>query len=246
MTPAGTRCITTTVAPWRSARASAMRSASSACGPPRTGTRIRRMSRAPRCLTTAMSHGDSRTTSSIVGLMTGALPIPVGAGLAAPAEDHQVGLLLRGRLHDPGRRVAPDADERMDHRPLGHVVQHPLQEPSRLPGPRRALGQRHALGHLDDPERRELAGARVHQRRADPDQLLRGERVRDRDDDPGRQRLAGHRAAPALGPASSAFQRSTRYGLSSSNWRAWRSTRSSASAVVRWRFSITKLPTRPK
>ena len=29
------------------------------------------MSRAPRCLTTAMSHGDSRTTSSIVGEITG-------------------------------------------------------------------------------------------------------------------------------------------------------------------------------
>ena len=73
VTPAGTRCMTTTVAPWRSARASATRSASSAWGPPRTGTRIRRMSRAPRCLTTAMSHGDSRTTSSIVGLITDAL-----------------------------------------------------------------------------------------------------------------------------------------------------------------------------
>ena len=67
VTPWGTRCITATVAPCLSASASATRSASSACGPPRTGTRIRRMSRAPRCLTTAMSHGASRTASSIVG-----------------------------------------------------------------------------------------------------------------------------------------------------------------------------------
>ena len=55
--------------------ASANRIASSACGPPRTGTRIRLMSAAPRCLTTAMSHGDSRTTSSIVGEKT-ARPAP--------------------------------------------------------------------------------------------------------------------------------------------------------------------------
>jgi hypothetical protein len=42
------------------------RTASSACGPPRTGTRTRLMSFEPRCLTTAISHGASRTTSSIV------------------------------------------------------------------------------------------------------------------------------------------------------------------------------------
>ena len=42
----------------RCAIASAKRSASSAWGPPRTGTRTRWISRAPRCLTTAMSHGD--------------------------------------------------------------------------------------------------------------------------------------------------------------------------------------------
>ena len=48
---------------------------SSACGPPRTGTRIRRIDVAPRCLTTAMSHGD-RATSSIVGENT-AGPCPL-------------------------------------------------------------------------------------------------------------------------------------------------------------------------
>ncbi len=68
--PGGTRWRTTTVASWWAAMASAKRSASSACGPPRTGTRTRLMSRAPRCLTTAMSHGDSRTTSSMVGEKT--------------------------------------------------------------------------------------------------------------------------------------------------------------------------------
>ncbi len=79
VTPAGTRWSTATVAPWRWASASANRRASSAWGPPRTGTRIRRMSRLPRCFTTAMSQGDSRTTSSMVGEMT------VGPGPVAPA-----------------------------------------------------------------------------------------------------------------------------------------------------------------
>ncbi len=53
---------------------------------------------------------------------------------------------------------------------------------------RGALGQRHALRHLDDPERRQLAGAAVEEVGTEADQLLRGQRVRDRDEDPGRQR----------------------------------------------------------
>ena len=127
------------------------------------------MSRAPRCLTTAMSHGDSRTTSSIVGEITGRVRVPVGARLAAPAEDHQVGFLLGGRLDDARGRVAADPHQRVDHGALGRVVEDLLQQPARLPGARRALGQRHALGHLDDAERGQLAGPRLHQRGADPD-----------------------------------------------------------------------------
>ena len=88
--------------------------------------------------------------------------VPVGPGLAAPAEDHQVRLLLGGGLDDPGGGVAPDAHQRVDHGPLGHVVHHLLEQAPGLAGPRRALGQRHALGHLDDPERRQLARPRVH------------------------------------------------------------------------------------
>ncbi len=55
--------------------ASAKRIASSAWGPPRTGTSTRLISREPRCLTTAMSHGDSRTTSSMVGEKTVGPPL---------------------------------------------------------------------------------------------------------------------------------------------------------------------------
>ena len=133
--------------------------------------------------------------------------ITARAGLAAPAEDHQVGLLLRRRLDDAGRRVPADPDERVDDRALGDVVQDLLEEAPCLPGPGRALGQRHALGHLDDAQRRQLAGSRLQERRADADQLLRGQRVGDRDQDPGGQRLCGHAPAPA---APAARQRSTR------------------------------------
>ena len=100
----------------------------------------------------------------------------------------------------PGRRVPPDAHERVDRRPLGDVVEDLLEQAPRLAGARRALGQGHALGHLDDAQRRQLAGARLQQRRADPDQLLGGERVGDRDQDPRRERLAAHRAVPGPSP----------------------------------------------
>ena len=70
MIPGGTTWRTVTVAPWYVPIASANVSASSACGPPRTGTRIRRITVAPRCLTTAMSQGAARTTWSIVGETT--------------------------------------------------------------------------------------------------------------------------------------------------------------------------------
>jgi hypothetical protein len=165
--------------------------------------------------------------------------VPVRARLAAPAEDHEVGFLLGGRLDDAGRGMATDPHEGVDDRALGRVVEHLLEEAPRLAGTGRALGQGHALRYFDDAERRELARPRLEQVRADADQLLRGERVRDRDEDPVGERLPAHEAP-------SSFQRWTRYGLSSSNSRAWRSTRSSAAAVVTCRFSMTKLPTRPK
>ena len=97
------------------------------------------------------------------------------------------------------------------------------------------------------PERRQLAGPRVEHRRAEPDQLLGGHRVGDRDEDPDRAAgvRGGHRPRRdrPRRPRSSA---STRYGLSSSNSRAWRSTRSSAWSVVTLRFSMTKLADPPE
>ncbi len=167
---------------------------------------------------------------------------------AAPAEDDEVGLLLGRGLDDPLGGVSPDPDDRMDGRAIGRVVEHALEESPGVPGARRSLGQRHALGDLDDAECRDLAGSRVDHRCAELDQLLGRHRVGDRDQDADRERgPGGHRAACAAGPAATAsFQRVTRYGLSSSNSRAWRSTRSSAWSVVTLRFSMTKLATRPK
>ena len=94
-----------------------------------------------------------------------------------------------------------------------------------MPGAGRTLGQRHPLRDLDDAEGRQLASTRIEHRGAEPDQLLCRARVRDRDEDAGREGRAGrHQATPSATPCSAACQRSTRYGLSSSNSRAWRST----------------------
>ena len=57
------------------------------------------MSRAPRCLTTAMSHGDSRTTSSIVGRDHRRVRVAVGAATCRPSRRSS------GRL--PARRPPP-------------------------------------------------------------------------------------------------------------------------------------------
>ena len=167
--PGGTRWRTVTVASWWRAMASAKWRASSACGPPRTGTRTRRMSLVPRCLTTAMSHGrvaddlvDRRREDGRAGAVAAA------GGAPAPAEDDEVGLLLGRRLDDALGRVPADADDRMDGRAVGRVVEHALEEPPGVPGPGRALGQRHALGDLDDaraPTARPPAG-RASPRRA--------------------------------------------------------------------------------
>ena len=178
--------------------------------------------------------------------------------LPAPAKDDEVRLLLGGSLDDSLGGVTPDADDGMDRRSLGRKVEDALEEAPRMPGASCTFREGHAFWHLDDAQRGEVAGTRIEERRAKPDELLGCERVRDRDQDPGRERGArGHQAvgrpAAAAGAGTSrsaetpsTVQRSIRYGFSSSNSRAWRSTRSSAWSVVNPRFSITKLPTRPK
>ena len=110
----------------------------------------------PRCLTTAMLHGASRTTSSIVGEKTASVP-RLAARPAAPAEDDQVGLFLGGELDDAFGGPPADAHDGAQLDALRRELEHALEQAPRLARPRRALGKRHALGHLDDAERSQRA-----------------------------------------------------------------------------------------
>ena len=126
-----------------------------------------------------------------------AVAVAAAGRAPAPAEDDEVGLLLGRRLDDALGGVPADAHDRVDGRPVRGVVEDALEEPPGVAGAGRALGQRHPLGDLDDPERGQLAGALVEHRGAEPDQLLRRHRVGDRDEDPrGERRLGGHRPGP--------------------------------------------------
>ena len=195
----------------------------------------------PRCLTTAMSHGESRTTSSIVGEKTvGADAVAAGRDLAAPAEDDEVGLLLAGRLDDPLGGVPADPHDRVDRRPVRARSRGPAGAAAGRAGrasrPRTAASPRaprRSRARTARPARLSSIAAPSRISSSAVIGLATGMRIR-----------AGSGVRVVTPPAS--FQRSTRYGLSSSNSRAWRSTRSSAWSVVTWRFSMTKLPTRPK
>ena len=103
-------------------------------------------------------------------------------GPAAPAEDDEVGLLLGGGFDDPFRGVPADAHDGMDRRPVRGVVEDLLEEAPGVPGTGRAFAQGHPLGHLDDPERGQLAGPPIEHRGTKADELLRrdDERIRAR------------------------------------------------------------------
>ena len=181
---------------------------------------------------------------------------PGRGGLAAPAEDDQLRVELGRGLDHAFRGAPPDADDGVDRHSLGRVVEDSLQQPAGLAGLGGTLAERRSLGHLDDPEHGQAAVLAVEQGRSDADQLLGRQRVGDGDQDSSGQRRARHSAArcravpPACRTVTPAFaasvQCATRYGLSSSNSRAWRSTSSSACSPERRRLSITKRPTRPK
>ena len=160
--PGGTRCRTTTVGVVVRGDRIGEADRELCVGPPRTGTRTRLISREPRCLTTAMSHGDSRTTSSMVGEKTVGPPLwpslPIGALPPQPKMMRSASCSADASMI-PSGGVLPDAHDRVDRRAVRGVVEHLLQQSPGVPGPRRAFGQRHALGHfLDDPQRRQLAG----------------------------------------------------------------------------------------
>jgi hypothetical protein len=106
--------------------------------------------------------------------------------------------------------VATDPNDRVDRGPLGSEIEDPLEEPPGVPGPGRSLRKWHALGHLDDSERGQLAGPRLEQIRPEPDELLGGRGVRDGDEDPPRQRRPARHAGASAAVLVAACQRSTR------------------------------------
>ena len=177
-----------------------------------------------------MSHGASRTTSSIVGEKTVGRRCAVAAGrrLAAPAEDDEVGLLLRGGLDDALGGVPADAHDRVDRScrrarsraragaAAGRGA--PAWRPRRAASPR---GPRRCPSAESSPARGSSIAAPSRISSSAVIGLATGMRIR-----AGERRLRGSRRSSAV--AGRSFQRSTRYGLSSSNSRAWRSTRSSA------------------
>ncbi len=144
--------------------------------------------------------------------------LALAARPTAPAEDDQIGLVLRSQLDDALCRPATDPDDRPQLNSGRRELEHSLQQAARLARLGGTLRKRHALGHLDDAQRGEDAAVR-DQRGADLDQVGCGARVGERNQDPLRQ-LGLHQSALC--------QRSTRYGLASSKARAWRSTKASA------------------
>ncbi len=168
-------------------RAVAKRSASSACGPPRIGTRIRPTSLMPRCFTTAMSDGASRTTSSMVALKTGPSPSSRRPGGRPPQPK-----MTRSASSSVAISTMPSAARRpmrttvRRSTPSGRELQDPLQQPPRLARPGRPLRQWHAFRHLHDGQRGDHATVR-QQRRADTHQVRRRPRVGKRDEDACRQ-----------------------------------------------------------
>ena len=158
---------------------------------------------------------------------------------AGPAEHDQVRVQLRRRFDDAFRGSPPDPNDGVDRHALRRVVEDLLQQPSGLAGPCRAVAQRRSLGNLDDAEDIQHARPAVHQRRADADQFLGGERVGDGNEildgsgvrvigpprrpfGPVGPRPGGRRGSRPAAPPRAAC--STRYGLRSSNSRACRST----------------------
>jgi len=115
--------------------------------------------------------------------------------LAAPTEDDQLRVEFCGSLDDALGRPPSDPHGGVDRHSFGRVVEDPLEEPTSLAGHGGALAQGRSLGHFNNPEDGQAAVLAVQQRRSDSDQLLGGQWVGHRDQDPGRKRRAGHSAA---------------------------------------------------
>ena len=95
------------------------------------------------------------------------------AGLPAQPKTIRSASSSRRGLDDALGGAPPDPDDGVDRHAFRGVVEDALQQPAGLAGTGGAFAERRALGHLDDAEDGEAAGLAVHQRGADPDQLLR-------------------------------------------------------------------------
>ena len=227
-TPFGTTCSTTTFAPKRLARSRLMRIASSACGPPRTGTRIEShvLEAAlldDRDVARRLAHDrvDRRAEhrsrqSPLAGEHhLGVLGLgPCGLRRrrrSAPAEDDEVAALLADRLDHAVGGMAADADQRPQLDPLLVAeVEHALEEAARGPRLGRALGEADALGHLDDAECGDLGRAPIGDAGTDAHEVARRPRVRERQEDAVRRLAPGRRHQLPAPFARAACQRATR------------------------------------
>ena len=169
-------------------------------------------------------------------------------GPPTPSEDDEVGLLVARRLEDALGRTPADAHHRAQHRLLRDEVVDALEEPPGMTGLRRTLGERLALGHLDDAQGDELpAMFGVEERRAKPQQVARRARVGERDEDARRKRSpAVHADAATAGATASPSQARSRYGFANSSSRARRWTVSSACSASAVRVSRSRPATLPK
>ena len=210
----------------------------------------------PRCLTTAMSHGASRTTSSMVGLKT-----------AAPDERPPQPKMTRSASSSAAASTMPSAARR----PMRTIVW--SSTPSGVNSSTRCRRRRAWRARVAPSLRGMPSGtstieravrlppwrssaAPMRTRSAAVRGLASGRRMRAGPPSrpPGVMRAGPNGAPVAAGRvgegvaagAAAAVQRATNEGLSSSKARAWRSTNASASSVVRSRVSRTRLATRPK
>ena len=199
----GTTCSTSTSAPKAGPSASAKRRASSACGPPRTGTRMRRTSLDAallddRDVAGRVAHDlvDGRAEDGLGRSAAGTLAARLRGG-PAPAEEDEVGLLFRR----PPRRCPRPRGGRCG--PWSAARRRPARTPARAaagdaPGARGWRPRRAAMpsAHLDDAERREHAAV-LQERGADAHEVGRRARVGERDEDADGQAAAAAVHAPA-------------------------------------------------
>jgi hypothetical protein len=104
------------------------------------------------------------------------------SGPSAPAKENEVGLLFGGGLDDPFGCPTPDSNLGAQLDAFRRELQHLLEQPPRVARLRRPFRERDAFRHFHDSQCRERA-AGLHQGSADPHQVARRTRIRNRQQD---------------------------------------------------------------